>query len=128
MTPKGDIRIATGLLFDHLVGAGEQRRRHVEPECLGGLEVDYQFVLGRLLHRQVLGVRATKNAIDICGRASPLIDLVDAIGHKSAVFSMEAKWIDRRQSIVCGQVDNQFSSCNGMRCHNQTAVRHEGEL
>jgi hypothetical protein len=24
MTPKGDIRIATGLLFDHLVGAGEQ--------------------------------------------------------------------------------------------------------
>ena len=34
--------------FDHLVGAGEQRRWHVEAERLGGLEVDHQLVLGRL--------------------------------------------------------------------------------
>jgi hypothetical protein len=37
-------------LFDHLVGAGEQRRRHLEakrPSC--GLEVDHELELGRLL-------------------------------------------------------------------------------
>jgi len=40
-------------LFDHLVGAGKQRRRHGEAERLSGLDVDHQLILGWTLHRHV---------------------------------------------------------------------------
>jgi hypothetical protein len=40
-------------LFDHLVGAREQRRRHGKAERLRGLEIDSKFVLVRGLHGQI---------------------------------------------------------------------------
>jgi hypothetical protein len=59
------------LLFDHLVSAGEEHRRHVDAERLRGFEVDHKFELGRLLHRQVGRFGALKDAIDI-GRRPPI--------------------------------------------------------
>ena len=43
-------------LFDHLVGAGEQRRRHGEAEGPGSLCIDDQLELGRLHDRHVGGL------------------------------------------------------------------------
>src|SRR5262245_45511881 len=39
--------------LDHLVGKGEKAVRHREAERLGGLNIDNQLELGRLLHRQL---------------------------------------------------------------------------
>jgi hypothetical protein len=36
--------IRTCRLFDHLVGAAEYRRRHVEAERLGSFQIDHQLV------------------------------------------------------------------------------------
>jgi hypothetical protein len=45
------LELADLSLFDHLVGAGEQRGRFVEAERLGCLEVDHEVKFRGLLDR-----------------------------------------------------------------------------
>jgi hypothetical protein len=40
---NGLMRRRPASLFDHLVGAREKRRRHVEADRLGGLYIDHKF-------------------------------------------------------------------------------------
>jgi hypothetical protein len=48
-------RKATAGQGQHLVGAGDQRRRHSQSEGFRCLEVDHQFKLCRLYNRQLSG-------------------------------------------------------------------------
>ena len=56
----------------------------VEAERLGGLEIDHQFVLGRRLHRQVGGLLALEDAVDVAGRAPVLVDVIGPVGNQAA--------------------------------------------
>ena len=62
--------------IDHLVGAGEQRRRQVRPSALAVLKLIASLVLGRRLYRQVGRLLALKDAIDVAGRAPVLVNII----------------------------------------------------
>ena len=51
--------IGTGS-FDHLVGAGEKRRRHFQANRLRHDQVNDEVELGRLLDRKIGGLRPRK--------------------------------------------------------------------
>jgi hypothetical protein len=68
------------LLFQHLVGNSEERRRHIQSERLGCFEVDDQLVFGGRLNREVGRLFALENAIDICGRTSELLARAEGLG------------------------------------------------
>jgi hypothetical protein len=59
--PKADIRD----LLDQLIGALLELKRNVEPERLGSLEIDYELVFCRLLERQIAGLFAAQDAVNI---------------------------------------------------------------
>src|SRR4051794_27631817 len=92
----------SGLSFDHLVGAEQERLRHGEAEGLGGLEVDRKLELDRLLDGEVGRLGALQDAVDITSRAAEQIDPVDAIGDQTAVGGEGPDRIERRHVKLRG--------------------------
>src|SRR5262245_61221256 len=111
--------------FDHLVGKGEQRRRHFEVERLVGMERDSWLVSGGCLHWQIGRLLALEDAVDIAGRASILIYTIDTIRYQTARRGIKAFRVDRRQLMPDRKRDNELSKMlrPGARCDQQAARR-----
>src|SRR6202047_452309 len=84
-------------LFDHLVGAQKEGLRNVEAERFGGRQVDDQLELGRLLDRNVGGLRPLEDLVNKVARAPEHIRVVYGV-HRNR----EHDW-DRRGCLLCGR-------------------------
>src|SRR6516165_2987504 len=83
-------------LLDHLVGGGEESRRHVDTELFRGLGIDDQLVLGRGLNRKVGGLLAFENAVHVACCAYVGINRCWPVGEETATMGEIAERIDRR--------------------------------
>src|SRR5215510_7918681 len=77
---KGVGRVGRARLFDYLVGTPEQGRGNRQVQCFGGLQIDDEFELRRLLDGEIPGFGAPQDLVDEDGRASPDLDKIRAIG------------------------------------------------
>src|SRR6476660_5920326 len=67
MCQKATFALQQIFLFDHLVGAGEERRWHSNAKRLGGFHIDDQLETSWLLDRQIGGLGAFEDFVDVHG-------------------------------------------------------------
>jgi hypothetical protein len=71
--------------LDDFVGGGQQRRRNGEAEGFGGLQIDDQLETRGLLDRQIAGLCAFQDVVDIADRAAEIIEKIRSIRQQQAV-------------------------------------------
>jgi hypothetical protein len=86
-------------LFDHLIGAGQQRGRHCQSERFRGLHIDGQLIFGRHLNRQVGRLLALEDAVDKAGRLTVLLNEIRPIGDRAPGGDEVMLVVDRGQII-----------------------------
>src|SRR5262249_17248777 len=93
--------------FDHLVGAGEERRRNFEAKRPSGVEVDDQLYLGGLLDRQVGRLLAFENPPSVDAGLTIRVRDPAPVAHQAAGRGEFAKLVDRGHRMAereCGEL------------------------
>src|SRR5262249_5188320 len=73
-----------------------------------GLEVDDCFVFDGRLHRQVGGLVAAQDAINIASGEPVLVPTIDVVGHQAAGFDHLSLAEDSWQAVLGGKSENQI--------------------
>jgi hypothetical protein len=116
LPPAGSRQLCLAHSFDHLVGAGEQRRRHGQTEHPRGLEIDHQLEFGRLDDRQVSWLGTLDYLPSINASLANSSCETRSIADQAAGRGELAKLISCRNKVACCQ------------CHQLILPSHEKRI
>src|SRR5262249_5377363 len=90
---------------DHLVGAGEELRRHYEAEQFRRLQIERQLELCRTHNRRIRRLCASKNASDVNTDLSVCVRHAGSVANKAAARDVFALCVNRGHSMACCKCD-----------------------
>src|SRR5262249_40309011 len=98
--------IARSRSLDHLVGAGEQRRRNFQIKRPSYLKIDDQLKFGRLHDRQIGGLCSFEDASGVVAHLTPCDGKISSIAHQPTGLGILACAIDDGNSVAGSRRDD----------------------
>src|SRR6266700_5927625 len=117
---------------ENLIGAREQGGRHREAESIRGLQVDDEFERDGLFHREIRGLGALEDLIDVPSGAPKLVSNVRPIRHQAADLRILPVPVHGGQPVPRRQKDDLASGRekNGILSYQERVgalTEHRGE-
>ena len=111
-------------LFNHLVRPLQERRRDRQAESLGDLEVDHEFERSGLLDRQIGGLGAPENLVDVASGPPLHLGNIHSVGHEAAWLNKHLELIDCGDPMRGRKIDDCLSmqEHEGRRGHEDTLI------
>src|SRR5262245_3233316 len=115
-------------LLNHLVGAGEQRRWHSNAKPLGGVHIDDQLETSWLLDRQIGGLGAFEDFVDVHGSLAKKVRIYRGVRHQPALVDEPARHGNRRHAVLQRQLGGALARQAGLNDDGVGPVSlHRGE-
>src|SRR5215510_1059850 len=95
----------TAPLFDHLVGAADQRQRKSEAKRLGRLEIDHELDFHSQLNREIARLFTLENPARVNAGQTISVGHVATIAHQAAGSCELVRKVHRRHRVARGKRD-----------------------
>src|SRR3954447_14985737 len=117
--------------FDHLIGAGKQRRWYFDPECFGALCIDDKFKFCRLQHWQIGGPDPAQDFACVHPCLPESVNQIDTVAHETASLGELPPFVDRRDCMMRRQRNQLITPAQEKRVgadqqHGSLALGHCG--
>src|SRR6185503_2614375 len=100
-------------LFNHTIGAGDERGRHRDAERLGGLHINDQLECVRLVDWQITNFSPLENFDDVSRSQTEQFGKVRAVGDQASELNKLPCLIYRRNAMCPDTFDNQLALGRG---------------